>query len=303
MKIAGHTLGTPGMSLQDALSLFARAELDAAEIIWQDGYPAAIPESAGDAEARAISHVARDLHLEVACLTPYMSGINSLDDRERDRDIERFRRCLRMAEMLDCHRVRVYAGSHLAGEEASRDPKWARLVAALAELASDARRAGVILAVENHFNTMTVSAAESAALMRAVGSGEVGILYDQANLAFTYKETSQDAIPLQRPWICHVHVKDLVFVEGQRDFRAGTVATVATVATVEEDIRNVRSRVVGEGVIDWSSILADLAGGGYDGYLSLEYEYRWHPADLPEPAEGFRRSAERLRAMLAEIAG
>jgi sugar phosphate isomerase/epimerase len=35
--------------------------------------------------------------------------------------------------------------------------------------------------------------------------------------------------------------------------------------------------------------------------LSLEYEYRWHAEDLPQPVVGFARSAEALRACLALV--
>ena len=62
-----------------------------------------------------------------------------------------------------------------------------------------------------------------------------------------------------------------------------------------------RSRVVGDGVLDWTDILRRLREVGYDGYLSLEYEYRWHPDDLPDPAEGFARSARALRDILYAI--
>jgi sugar phosphate isomerase/epimerase len=63
----------------------------------------------------------------------------------------------------------------------------------------------------------------------------------------------------------------------------------------------VRSRVVGEGVLDWFSILKKLTDSGYDGYLSLEYEYRWHPDDLPPPEEGFKISAETLKRFIKDL--
>jgi L-ribulose-5-phosphate 3-epimerase len=34
----------------------------------------------------------------------------------------------------------------------------------------------------------------------------------------------------------------------------------------------------------------------------MEYEYRWHPQDLPPPEEGFKRGAEYLRRILANLA-
>jgi hypothetical protein len=41
---------------------------------------------------------------------------------------------------------------------------------------------------------------------------------------------------------------------------------------------------------------------GYDDVLTLEYEYRWHPQDLPAPEVGFARSATALRALLDQAA-
>ncbi|MBF6613075.1 MAG: sugar phosphate isomerase/epimerase [Chloroflexi bacterium] len=291
MKIAGHTMGTPGLSAAEALRLFAAIGLDAAEIIWQDDYLSGLPETAGDERVDEVRSLASDLRLDISCLTPYMTGINSLDPDERARDIDRFARCIRVAERLACPYIRVYAGRYLPGDP-HRDEQWHRLVESLQTLDLLATESGVTLCVENHFNTMTVTAAETAALMQAVGSPAVGILYDQVNLAFTHSEAYPEAIARQRPWIRYVHVKDLVFTDPGRAFSASAVSSVAT----EE--RTVRSRVVGEGITDWPAILGDLRAGGYDGYLSMEYEYRWHPQDLPEPEAGFRRGAAYLRQLL-----
>ena len=43
MRIAGHTLGTPEQTVPEALALFAAAGLDAAEVIYQDGYRSGLP--------------------------------------------------------------------------------------------------------------------------------------------------------------------------------------------------------------------------------------------------------------------
>lgn len=294
MKIAGHTLGTPGMTVEEALRLFKSAELDAAEIIWTNEYSAAIPEKQSEAIVQRTKEVAEELGLEIAGLTPYMSDFNSLDDDVRQRDIDRMSRCIETAATLGAANIRVYAGSYQPGEP-EREEKWQRLVEALKTLGHQAHEAGVMLCAENHFNTMTVSAAETVALVEAVDSPGVRVLYDQANLAFTYKEPYDVAIPLQRDWIAHVHVKDLVFVDSRKEFKADQVARVKT-----ED-RAVRSRVVGDGVLDWPAILKALVETGYDGYLSLEYEYRWHPQDLPDPLVGFRQGRETIQRILADL--
>lgn len=295
--IAGHTMGTPGMSVPDALRLFKDVGLDAAEIVWQDGYQSGLPEEDGQRTLRLVDEASRALGISVCALTPYMTAINSLDEAERQRDLVRYRKCIADAARLRAGRIRVYAGSFLEGEDELRERKWSLLVASLRELGPEAAQHGVILVVENHFNTMTMSAAESAQLMRALdGVAGVGILYDQANLTFTHQERYPEAIELQAPWIRHVHVKDLVFTDPDAPFRASVVNRVGAAE------RNVRSRMLGEGVMDWVGILAALRLIGYDGTLTLEYEYRWHPQDLAEPREGFRRSAEHLRRLLEAVA-
>ena len=84
-----------------------------------------------------------------------------------------------------------------------------------------------------------------------------------------------------------MHVKDLVFNDPDAPFRASDTARV------KADERAVRSRVVGTGVVPWPDILEELVRRGYDDVLTLEYEYRWHPQDLPDPAIGFKDSAAR----------
>lgn len=293
LQIAGHTLGTPHQTVPEALRLFGSAGLDAAEVIWQDDYRSGIPETGGDAVLSEISRVSDDVGVPVIGLTPYMTGLNSLDDAERRGDIDRFRRCLTDAHSMGAQVIRVYAGSYIPAEDSVRSAKWEQLVGSLRELGPEAVAAGVTLVVENHFNTMTVSAAETVELMRAVDDPGVGILYDQANLTFTHCEDYPEAVAIQAPWIRHVHAKDLVFTDPDRAFSA------AAVSAVESSERAVASRVVGDGILDWAAILSRVRAGGYNGYVSLEYEYRWHPSDLPPPAEGFRRGASRLRELMA----
>ena len=43
MRIAGSTLGTPEQTVPEALELLAAAGLDAAEVIYQDGYRSGLP--------------------------------------------------------------------------------------------------------------------------------------------------------------------------------------------------------------------------------------------------------------------
>jgi sugar phosphate isomerase/epimerase len=144
---------------------------------------------------------------------------------------------------------------------------------------------------------MTQSAAQTARLVREVDHPAVRVLYDQANLTFTHDEPYEEALRIQGDLVGHVHVKDLVFTDPDAPFQASETARVA------QSERAVRSRVVGDGVVPWGGVLSALRALGYDDVLTLEYEYRWHPQDLPPPAEGFARSAAALRTLLDQSAG
>ena len=124
----------------------------------------------------------------------------------------------------------------------------------------------------------------------------MGILYDQANLAFTHRETYPEAIRTQVDWIRHVHVKDLEFLDPDK------VLKTTQVASIDKSERVHASRMIGDGILEWKDIVEALAATGYDGTYSLEYEYRWNPEDLPEPAVGFPESARRLRACFEDVA-
>lgn len=294
MRIAGHTLGTPDQTVPEALALFREAGLDAAEVIYQDGYRSGLP-LADVAAASAVRAVADDLEVPIAGLTPYATGLNHTDPLVRRAAVDEFRGAFDIARIVGADRLRVYAGSWHPGDT-DHAGHWARLVDSLAELAPEAAAAGLTLCVENHFGTMTQTARDTAALVREVGAPSVRVLYDQANLAFTHDEDVDAAFAVQGDLIGHVHVKDLVFTDTDAAFVASETARV------KAEERNVRSRVVGDGVLPWDRILRALVESGYDDVLSLEYEYRWHRQDLATPAEGFRRGAEHLRALLEAVA-
>lgn len=294
MRLAGHTLGTPDHTVPQALDLFRAAGLDAAEVIYQNDYKSGLPLGDRQAAMEALK-AADNTGIPIVGLTPYTTAINSLDGTEWRTAVDEFRGAIETAHLLGADRVRVYAGSWHPGDT-DHAARWAQLRKALETLAPEADQAGVRLCVENHFGTMTQTAADTAALVREIAQPSVRVLYDQANLTFTHDENYEQAFAVQGDLIGHVHVKDLVFTDPNAAFRA------TETARVNASERAVRSRVVGRGVVPWSQILAALLRHGYDDVLSIELEYRWHPQDLPVPEDGFRQSATVLRSMLTELA-
>lgn len=293
MKIAGHTMGTPEYTLPEAIDFFAATGMDGIEIIvQQDGYRCALPLEAGEAELESLKRLLAERGLGVACLTPYLNLFNSLDEGTRELECERLRKVIRMAGFLSAPSIRIYGGKFVTGEADPDGRKLAQLAKSMRECGDYAKDFGVKLCMENHFGTMTTTAARSAEIAALIDHPNVGILYDQANIAFFPAEEYEEAIRLQKGRIYHVHVKDLVY-------RGAPAALTCTeVSHIKEDERTVHSRIPGEGILDWPAILKELAAAGYDGWLSLEYERRWQTIDLPHASIGMPQARNYITSIL-----
>jgi len=299
MKIAGHTMGTPEYTLEAAVKLSAGMGLDGIEIIIAaDGYPCAIPQDADDAAVQKVAKMISAAGLQVAGLTPYLNLFNSLDETVRERECAGLRRVIDMAAILGAQNRVKSGGKFVDGETDGDGKKLDALVRSMRSCGDYALGRGVVLSLENHFGTMTTSAKETARIVRLIDHPAVGILYDQANLAFFPAEEYEEAIELQKDKIFFVHCKDLVYRGGSPQKPIFT-----NVSHIDESVRTVHSRVPGDGILDWPGILKALKGIGYDGWISLEYERRWQKLDLPDASIGMPRGAQHIRGVLRELGG
>lgn len=288
-KIAGHTMGTPEYTVLEALQLFHDIGLDGAEIVVQNDYKSGLPTECSEEMLGKVKEKAEKLGIRIIALTPYNSKFNSLDETIRQQEMDEIRKVIGYAQFLGAEYIRIYAGNYAGSETDPDGRKMERLIASMKELGDDAQKAGVTLVMENHFNTMTVSARQSMDAAVKVNHPAVGILYDQANLTFTFNEDYQQATDIQMDKVRYVHVKDLEFKEGNVSFVSDEVSHP------KEEDRNVITKIVGEGSLEWPEILQKIHDMGYEGWLSLEYERRWHPDDIPDASIGMKKSAEYLR--------
>lgn len=293
-KIAGHTMGTPEYDVFEAIALMEKIGADGVEIVVQDGYKSGLPCECSRELLQKVKDCCRQHHLEVSCLTPYNSHFDDLNEAVRQEEIEAIKKVVDYSAFLGAKYIRLYGGNREAGDEYRIGERRENLIRSLREMGDYAESNGVILVVENHFNTFAVSAAESAALMKDVDHPAVRILYDQANLTFTENEDYQTAIAEQQQYVAYMHVKDLEFIKGKH-------FVSSEVSHPKEEDRNVKTRIVGEGVVPWPDILKLVREKGYNGWLSLEYERRWHPADIPDASIGMKKSVAYLREIISRL--
>jgi len=295
MFIAGHTMGTPEMTLEEAFAFFARIGCAGSELVCQEGYRCGVTPALDTAERRRLREEARARGVPIVAITPYQTDLASFDEATRRSQVEGLIAALRLAADLGAGVVRAYGGKEVPAADRPRAVE--RVVRSLREAGKVAAEVGVKIAVENHYGTLTVTAAQTVEVVRAVNVPCVGILYDQANIETMLGEAWPEALALQEDRIVHVHAKDFEF---KGDRRASDPAGM--VSHMDPAKRAIRSRVIGEGIMPWAEILPAVARAGYRGPVAIEYSRRWYPEELPEPEEGIARCAAHLRHILSSKA-
>lgn len=265
MKLAFSTLGCPEWDL-DQILLAAR-EGGYNGIEWR-GYQAEmeLPRASifTPAERADTRQRFRDAGLECACLSSSIRLAEPTPER-RERERAALWEYAELARFLDCHLVRVFGGNLPSGVE--RAAALPEMGAFLRELGEIAAHHGITVVLETHDAFST--GAQVAELMREADHPAVGALWD---LHHPYREGEppETTVQLLAPYLRHTHVKDS---------------------------RGGRYCLMGEGDVPLGSMLGLLREHGYDGWISLEWEKRWHPEIVP-PEEAFPQYARKLRELL-----
>jgi sugar phosphate isomerase/epimerase len=268
-------MATPELSVPEAMDLMGSLGLEGIEIIVGQDYRCSLPLEMPRQKLRNVKTHAQHAGLQIAQVVPYAWAVNHSDASHRQAAVDVLKRACDLASALGCRCVRLFAGAEVS--ETVWDESLERLVTSLSEVGDYALPLGLQLNIENHPGTMATSARNTVEIVEALGQPLFGILYDQGNLMELGAEGPAEAIALQQPYIRHVHVKDIKWEGGLRT-----------------------ATLLGQGHVPWKETLALLAATGYDGWLSLEYERRWHPEQLPDAAVGLVQARDFIRDRLKE---
>ncbi len=125
---------------------------------------------------------------------------------------------------------------------ASPEEEWAWCVAGLKECQAHAEQEGVRIGVEplNRFETYFINRADQAAAMARDVGGTCGVALD----------------------IFHMNIEEADWAQAIRD--TGDLL-------VDFHVADNNRMPPGQGAIDWEALVRELAGVGYDGYLTVEF--------------------------------
>ena len=248
MKLCFSTLGCSDRSLDEILSLAKSYQTHAIEIRGIGG-----TLNNREIEAFFPTNLQRTLQkFESAGIFPSVLGTSCSFHREEkfEAAIMEGVGAIRIASALGIPFIRVFGDKLLPNEkEACVD----RIVKGLHRLCQEDERVTVLLEIHGDFNTEETLLPVLDSMSRVKN---FGLIWDIEHTHQSYGNRWLSFYKFARPYIKHVHIKDY---------------------------SNARKSLtlIGDGDIPIAEIVAQLIKDGYNGYLSLEWEKKWHP-ELPD---------------------
>jgi sugar phosphate isomerase/epimerase len=209
--------------------------------------------------------------LTVPCLGS-STNLHEMEPVKHAAELAHARSFIDLAQALGAPYVRVFGNKYVAG--VPRDAMLAHIAAGLRTLGDYAKPRNVVVILESHGDfTDSPTLLE---LMRRADSPAVAVLWDAHHTFVSSKEAPEDTVRQLGRYIRHTHLKDSIPMGKDR-----------------------RYVLTGTGEVPVARQIAALAGVGYRGYYSFEWEKRWHP-EIEEPEVAFPQFAEVASRYLRE---
>lgn len=269
MKLGTSTLGCPDWTLAEILTHVKSFGYDGVELRGL-GPDLDLTQSPAFASPTAIAESRRAFVAAGLEICSVDTSASFTDRGNAPRAQEEARRGVDLAAALGAPLVRVFGGGVPQG--ATRADALGSLVEnlhALGEYAATAGEVTIVLETHDAFST----GAQVAEALAQVDHPRIGALWDLHH-PYRQGEAPETTWKALVPSLRHTHVKDSHPAHGYC--------------------------LLGEGDIPIFEMLRLLKQGGYDGWLSLEWEKRWHP-NLAAPSVAFPQYAAKLREYLAQL--
>lgn len=268
MKLAFSNLACPAWSIERVADEARRLGYDAVELRLLGGEvidPVRDRQEVIDAAATVRARASEVCAFDTSC------RLNQADPGARAGQLAELRAWIELAHTVDVPILRVFGGPDEPG--GTTEQANAGVAETLAQAAPEAEQAAVSIALETH--DAFSSARRVADVLQRVPSPAIGALWDSHH-PYRMGETAEEAGALLGPRLVHVHVKDA---------RRGPGDAWELVP-------------LGEGEVPVAAQLAVLERLGYAGYISVEWEKKWHP-EIPEPETALPQHIAQLKKLMA----
>ncbi|MBE1445297.1 MULTISPECIES: sugar phosphate isomerase/epimerase family protein [unclassified Paenibacillus] len=253
MKIAYTTLSCPNWSWEQILNETTRLKYDGIEIRGMEGemfLPKArpfLPENLEKTLEELHSKQIQIIGLNTSC---QFHDLDKFDDF-----IAEGKAHIDLAQKLGVPYIRVFGNK--VPDPFQKEQIIERISRGIKELCDYGSERNVRILLETHGDFSDLD--HMLPVLEKVASANLGVLWDMEHTYKRYGNTIEPFIEKIFPYIEHVHVKDTKKVNGKFQLC-----------------------FIGDGEVPIKNNIELLKKYGYTGYLSLEWEKKWHP-ELEEP--------------------
>lgn len=240
-RLGGHTNSYHPYSLEEALEGIAAAGFHFVELTAVRGWAEHVPL---EADGKTLSNIQRMLN-KLGLVSLSLSGHSDLTTKDGLAD---------GLKALDlCERLGISIMNTAIGGHASQHEDEQAFMANINQLADAAAKRDIVLGIEIH-GEITKSGKAAIPVIDKIGRKNVLINYDTANAEFYGGVKATEDVGFAVPKLVHCHLKDKRGEGKIWDFPA-----------------------IGEGHIDFKSVLDTMQKGGFTGPLSVEIEFQGDP--------------------------
>ncbi len=255
MNYAFSTLACPDWSLDQIIDAAANFGYDGIELRLLDGEVLDLTADADKVEhavTRCRSQQVDVCALDTSCR---FSGASA----KREREVKSLLAWIRLAERVQVPLLRVFGGASGEEQGIDADEADARVAESLRKVVLAAKHTGITVMLETH--DAYSSARRVAHVLDLVDAPCVAALWDSLH-PYRMGETHVEVIALLGSRIAHVHVKDARRVAPAEPGNSGSDWQLVP---------------LGEGEVPVRAQLTALEQLGYTGWVSVEWEKKWHP--------------------------
>jgi sugar phosphate isomerase/epimerase len=269
MKFTLNTLGAPGWTLEDAARNARAYGYAGVDLRLIDGEVISLDSVRANRNRLRELFQDADLPIPVLATSVRLAAAEPEVGRKTHDEVAEW---IDLAAELGVPVIRIYGGMRPEGVDI--DAAIEVVGEALTVIAPRAEQAGVAVGVETHDDFS--SAAIVARALSQVPSRAVGAVWDMYHTA-RMGETPAEVLSLIGDRLLNVHLKDAR--------RKGDKWELL---------------LLGEGEVPVRDALRLLKQRGYDDFISVEWEKKWHP-ELAEPEVAFPHHIALLRSYLSDL--
>ncbi len=274
MKLSFSTLGCPTWDLNKIIKNAKNYEFDGVEIrgIKDELDVSKLPEFTK--QSRETRDKFSNAEIELICFSNSIRMAEADQAKQHDQ-LEELKRYVELCFNFGTPFIRIFGGQ-------IADLPWEQAIdeaaATLEKMIEIIKAVPATIIIETHDDWM--AAAHFKTLMEKVNSEKIGILWDVNHPYMFIGEAPEETWDKVGKWIYHTHWKD-------------SKIAIDTVIGFEPCL-------MGEGDLPHEQIYDVLNKGEYDGYLSLEWEKRWHP-ELAEPEIAFPQYVDYMKRLMEKM--